>query len=395
MQPIDVGTLLLVYQILAAMVLAFMVAGAWHARSLEALWLWAGGFGAIWASQLIRIPIVELWGYRASLPVGHIGALLHAALLALGIRSFLRLRPRAWLVLLPTAAAAAASLASVYFLRMRPGWSLAVTQIAAGLLLAASAYTALQAHRRSRHATLRIMTVVLGLSAIVAAARGGTVVWAVLFPVEATPLEVERANAPWLLATLMLLVAQGFAILLLVNGALQREVQALADLDPLTGLLNRRGLSTRVERLRQQVPMDAGPGLAVAVIDLDHFKAVNDHFGHDAGDQLLVGIARRLRSIVRPQDLVARVGGEEFVLVLHDVPLDMLESFAERVREAVSGVSVETETRSITATISMGIATLLPDEELSDAVRRADRALYRAKREGRNRIAFADPMAAD
>lgn len=395
MQPIDVGTLLLVYQILAAMVLAFMVAGAWHARSLEALWLWTAGFAAVWVSQLIRLPIVELWGYRASLPVGHIGALLHAALLALGVRSFLRLRPRVWLVLLPTAAAAAASLASVYILRMRPGWSLAVTQIAAGLLLAASAYTALQAHRRSRHATLRIMAVVLGISALVAAARGGTVVSALLFPIEATPLEVDRANAPWLLATLMLLVAQGFAILLLVNGAMQREVQALADLDPLTGLLNRRGLSTGVERLRQQISLGGGPGLAVAVIDLDHFKAVNDHYGHDAGDQLLVGIARRLRSIVRPQDLVARFGGEEFVLVLHDVPPDMLESFAERVREAVSGVSVETEVRSITATISMGIATMLPSEGLSDAVRRADQALYRAKREGRNRIAFADPMAAD
>ena len=159
--------------------------------------------------------------------------------------------------------------------------------------------------------------------------------------------------------------------------ALQAE---LARIDDLTGLLNRRGAVAVLAEVVQ-----AGTG-GVVLCDIDHFKAVNDEHGHDVGDHVLVAAADALRATVRDRDVVARWGGEEFLVVAPDALDDaMLVRIAERMRRAVA-----TAAGPVPVTISAGVATVISGQDADDLLRRADSALYRAKDDGRDRVVSAD-----
>lgn len=165
-----------------------------------------------------------------------------------------------------------------------------------------------------------------------------------------------------------------------VSGRLARAQEA-ADTDPLTGALNRRGFSRRVSA--------TSPG-AVVHLDIDHFKAINDTFGHDAGDRLLCALAETLRDNIRRQDVLARFGGEEFVLFLPDMGREAALDAAERLRRAIE-CNCRIFDRVVTA--SLGVTT--GADTLSDRIKRADRATYAGKAQGGNRVAFRDtPPAA-
>ncbi|MBA3261986.1 MAG: GGDEF domain-containing protein [Thermoleophilaceae bacterium] len=164
--------------------------------------------------------------------------------------------------------------------------------------------------------------------------------------------------------------------------ARQREVlRALATTDGLTGLLNQRAFHERLER-EVAGALAAGRPLGLVVIDLDHFKAVNDRYGHAQGDRVLEAVAERLTSVVRATDVAARLGGEEFALILPDAGPASAAATAERARVAIAALTVGA--RSLTA--SAGIATC-PENgtEAARLLQRADSALYSAKRSGRNR----------
>jgi len=158
------------------------------------------------------------------------------------------------------------------------------------------------------------------------------------------------------------------------------EVERLATSDPLTGLANRRlfdeTLAREVARSRR-----GGAPLALALVDIDHFKSVNDEHGHQVGDEVLSELADALRRVVRTEDLVARYGGEEFVVLATDATLDDVEVLAERLRAAARSVP------TLPITISVGIAALPADGDGATMVAHADAALYRAKAEGRDRVA--------
>lgn len=156
--------------------------------------------------------------------------------------------------------------------------------------------------------------------------------------------------------------------------------QALTD--PLTGLANRRCFT---ERLDDEIAASrgGGPPLAVALFDLDRFKQVNDVHGHDAGDAVLCEFARRLAGGARDGDLPARIGGEEFALVLAGADVAAAEAVAERVRDAVAGAPFPEAGR---CTVSAGVATWRPGDDGSALLRRADAMLYRAKERGRDRV---------
>ncbi len=134
---------------------------------------------------------------------------------------------------------------------------------------------------------------------------------------------------------------------------------------------------------------DAKP-FALVLLDIDHFKEINDRHGHDAGDRTLVAIADRLRAMSRDKDLIARWGGEEFLLLLPDTALDAAAVFAEALRAALANMAVTLSDGSTTTlTASMGVAASAVTASLDDLLREADAALYVAKQAGRNRVGRA------
>jgi len=158
--------------------------------------------------------------------------------------------------------------------------------------------------------------------------------------------------------------------------------QRLAVTDALTGLSNRRGIDQHMRREVARV-LRHGYGLSFALLDIDHFKNVNDRFGHGVGDEVLRRVAEAMGRTLRASDLAARWGGEEFLVVLTDTRLDGARMCAERIRAAIEALTVP---RVGHVTISAGVAELTPGEDLSVALLRADEMLYKAKGSGRNRV---------
>ncbi len=163
--------------------------------------------------------------------------------------------------------------------------------------------------------------------------------------------------------------------------------EELAGRDALTGCLNRR----RIHELLDLELMRArrGAPFAACMVDIDHFKAVNDRHGHAAGDDVLRQFAQTAGSALRPTDFFARYGGEEFVAVLPQMTLDATRVVAERLRSAVEATRFTGLPEEFRATISIGVAEYCPGETVEQTLARADAALYRAKRDGRNRVVCA------
>lgn len=167
----------------------------------------------------------------------------------------------------------------------------------------------------------------------------------------------------------------------------QDALRARAITDELTGILNRRGI---VERLHHELALVARDGrdLSVLIADLDHFKAVNDTYGHPIGDEVLKEVTRRMRVQLRAYDDIGRFGGEEFAVLLPACEEIGAMSVAERIRSSVSSQPVLTSAGPVAVSVSIGIASVdtLDDYEPEHVLARADKALYAAKHCGRNRI---------
>jgi diguanylate cyclase (GGDEF)-like protein/PAS domain S-box-containing protein len=164
-----------------------------------------------------------------------------------------------------------------------------------------------------------------------------------------------------------------------------QELIDAALTDPLTGLHNRRGLEGRSEAIHFR-PGGAPVTQVWIMVDIDHFKRVNDTYGHEAGDEVLKAVAEALRSTARGADIVARFGGEEFVLVLPDTSADLAIRIAERLRLAIEALSTNVEGQAIRVTASFGVAQRAAQESQLEVLERADAALYASKKEGRNRV---------
>ncbi|GAB7542826.1 GGDEF domain-containing protein [Cupriavidus sp. CuC1] len=175
------------------------------------------------------------------------------------------------------------------------------------------------------------------------------------------------------------------------EGALQelqrtnQKLEYLAATDPLTGAVNRRQFIKLVETEIARAKRDGAP-FSVLALDLDHFKSINDHYGHQVGDEVLQGFVHKCLEAIRPYDGVARVGGEEFMVLLPKAPLDVGLSIGERIRSAIENAVFDSEIgRSVGITVSIGVSQFGRDGNTIDAIfRAADERLYRAKDEGRN-----------
>lgn len=164
------------------------------------------------------------------------------------------------------------------------------------------------------------------------------------------------------------------------------KAKLLSETDELTGLYNMRGFSIIANRLFAQAQRYARAS-SVLMVDSDNLKSVNDTHGHEAGNRLLRQLADRIQAELRYTDVSARYGGDEFVVLLPETPSDGAMDVAERIRESMSGNPLVFDGKQVPSTVSVGVASFPQDGQSIDAiVGRADRALYKAKREGRNRV---------
>lgn len=166
---------------------------------------------------------------------------------------------------------------------------------------------------------------------------------------------------------------------------IERRLQRLAEVDDLTGVYNRRFFMKNLEK-EFEIARRRNRELSLICMDVDHFKSINDRFGHLVGDQALQHLAASIQKQLRGEDILARTGGEEFAILCLSTGLQDAFYLAERVREAVEAVEIKTEQGSLKMTISLGIADVdRRDENMHSFISRADKVLYAAKDAGRNR----------
>lgn len=180
----------------------------------------------------------------------------------------------------------------------------------------------------------------------------------------------------------------GFARDITEQLRVRRDLERASLTDPLTGLYNRRHLNrtlqAEIDRSKRQQT-----ALSVILLDIDHFKAVNDTYGHACGDSVLRELANRSLQTLRGMDSACRLGGEEFLMLLPDTTPEQAQLVAERLRQATESRPIDTTVGPISVTISIGVAGLIPGESGLQLLERADEALYEAKRLGRNRVEIA------
>lgn len=193
-----------------------------------------------------------------------------------------------------------------------------------------------------------------------------------------------------------LLKAAGFMLLLLASfrwinfhNKQRQLLKNLAETDHLTGLFNRRAFVDKVELLIRSTSQDNNE-VSVIIFDIDHFKKINDTYGHQMGDQVLADIAKVIRPILRKEDCFARQGGEEFIVLLKDTGSKEAAIVAEKIRCCIEQTRIRYNQDEVMCTVSLGLATV-PTKELvlEQLIARADKALYEAKAQGRNCLQVA------
>lgn len=173
---------------------------------------------------------------------------------------------------------------------------------------------------------------------------------------------------------------------------LQRALDKATGLiheDYLTGILNRRGMKNAFEREVARAERSHAP-LCVALLDIDHFKRLNDVYGHDAGDDALIHFVRVIRESLRPADVIARFGGEEFVIILPETPVAEGARAMDRLQRALAKDLFRHKKEKLPITFSAGVVLRLPNESVGALINRADQLLYKAKAAGRNRVFVAE-----
>lgn len=262
-----------------------------------------------------------------------------------------------------------------------------LTALVAGVVAMFAAAMAWILLRPTRRASL--LQRIIGVNDAVFAVS--VALWAASGLTSDVPLGPRAAQETAYLAGYLLMIVNGFGFLLLCKEKDDAEMARLATVDSLTGLPNRHAFLERAENARQSALRLRQP-LALAMMDIDHFKQINDRFGHATGDEALTVFARTARETLRAHETVGRLGGEEFAMVLPGTDLAGALQAAERLRQAVRDAAVITSGTPYTMTVSIGVVVLDPNETLGMALARADHALYAAKSGGRDRVEAGMPQ---
>ena len=215
---------------------------------------------------------------------------------------------------------------------------------------------------------------------------GAPLGWLIINLVAGEPLVQEISNNLGLYCYMLFATMAVFVLFGIFVGRKEALISTFAIRDALTGIYNLRYYNERMSdeiaiSKREETP------LSLIYFDLDHFKSVNDRYGHPAGDEVLRQVVKTITKISRSHDIFSRVGGEEFSILLPRCNLSNAKSDAEKIRAVIEGLSIPiTPELSIKITISIGVVTLLADESAQDFYQRADKNLYKAKETGRNRV---------
>jgi diguanylate cyclase (GGDEF)-like protein len=269
--------------------------------------------------------------------------------------------------------------------RLRVLWGSAAILADIGLRMQALLHGGLRRSSRARVALL----VMCSLSVVLMLWRNGQL-WFDLNP-PANIIQPDTVNYLYVLLSGMQPLFLSIGFLLLYNETLQRELHLLARVDSLTGVKNRLALTETTTQLLSQASRVGRP-LGVLMIDADHFKSVNDRFGHGGGDKVLLALVGSIRATLRTSNVIGRIGGEEFVVLAPDTRLDEALVLAERIRETVECTPLLVDGHLLQLTVSIGVVAAAPGEhDVKGLLQRADAALYAAKRAGRNRVMAADP----
>jgi diguanylate cyclase (GGDEF)-like protein len=214
-------------------------------------------------------------------------------------------------------------------------------------------------------------------------------VLSVVTTVDEAGVDIENLAANRIVVALVLYSVS----LLIYRNSLSADVlRRLATTDPLTGTFNRRHFMDLMAREQRRADR-YGAIYSLLMVDIDHFKKVNDGYGHQVGDQAIQAMADACKKLMRPTDIVARYGGEEFIITLTHTDLAGALKVAERLRVAVADIALPTEQGALNFTISIGVSTYAKASRLEQIIAAADHALYAAKAGGRNRVCSEETAA--
>ena len=365
--------------------LAWWIAGRWLGLTPRVARQWAASAAAS-ALGLALILQRGTWPPLLTWFVANLLVMLAFVLIRRGVQVFLRIRvtdaEHACLLALD------ATLLVFGLFASDPAWAVIGVSLPIAWTLLRAAF---EAHRRltaeDALSSARAVALPLGLLGLTFALRAAVGVFAPEFATR--PLhESNSFNTGVAVSFMMGGLILNMVLALLVIGRMVRKLRQRSLRDALTGLLNRRALAPllrrQVGRLRRY-----GETYAVLMVDVDHFKRINDSFGHAVGDAALVNLARLMREAARDVDHIVRMGGEEFCLVLPHTDLDGALQFGIRLRKVVGSADADA---CVPMTVSVGVAVAQSLDEPADAViARADAALYRAKAAGRDQVMLAEP----
>ena len=383
--PVDIPTLALSRALMQVMLAGLLVyVGGRHEQASGAR-LWAAGFLLNGLSLfLFSISAQGIWD-TVCVVGNHLLLGAGSACLLLGFWTFGRQRTQTWLAMLVVAIPLAALLA---FELVWPNARLRVLTSAFGqvvFLLALHASLRRPPRHEIEHIYRRLRVLTLVYAAVLVWSYAAI---ADLLPTSAR-VDPGYHRALFSVASLLFMLSLAVACLALQFALLAARNEDLAMVDWLTGLLNRRGFFRAIEHSNGWRG-GAGHDASVIVLDIDHFKRINDQHGHAAGDRVLQALGDRLRELAAPMDLIARMGGEEFCIAMPGARREQAFARAEAILAHCRSTAVPIgDGRSIHFTLSAGVCEASPEQSLDDALAEADAAMYGAKHEGRDRVIAA------
>jgi diguanylate cyclase (GGDEF)-like protein len=244
--------------------------------------------------------------------------------------------------------------------------------------------------RRGEQSSL--LQAIIGTANLLVFLAAGSRAWIGIHGGALTPARPDLIESLGFLTGFLCMIVNGFGFLLLCKVRDDHLLARLASTDSLTGLATRRAFFERTASARTFTARLSKP-IALMMLDIDHFKSLNDRYGHAAGDDALCVFAATAQQLLREHDIMGRLGGEEFALVLPGADLDGARQMAERLRQAVATVVMPNHGDAFSMTVSIGVVRIAQDEHIKAALARADEALFAAKRGGRNRVEAGDGEA--